>query len=249
MRYLVIFLLLAGVLPAQSGYEIAKMVDERLAPRDLTNKTNMVLTNSRGKTRTHTMISKSMDGNKKQIIWFLEPKDDKGVAFLKIEHDDRDDEMRMWLPAFKKVRRISSKKKGDAFMGSDLSYEDLSSRELNENEYNRMEDEPVNGIDCYVLEIIPKKEATSSYTKHGSWIAKSTLTALKEHSFGKRGTLQKEKEFRYGQVGEYQVINRVFVKDKQNQHSTEVLFSDIKVDTGMDENLFHEKNLKRLPRE
>lgn len=249
MRYLIIFILLTGVLLAQSGYEIAKMVDERPAPKDLTNTTKMILTNSRGKTRTHTMISKSMDGNKKQIIWFLEPKDDKGVAFLKIEHDDRDDEMRMWLPAFKKVRRISSKKKGDAFMGSDLSYEDLSSRELNENEYNRMEDEPVNGIDCYVLEIIPKKEAKSSYTKHVSWIAKSTLTALKEHSFGKRGTLQKEKEFRYGQVGEYQVINRVFVKDKQNQHSTEVLFSDIKVDTGMDENLFHEKNLKRLPRD
>ena len=144
MRYLIIFILLIGVLLAQSGYEIAKMVDERLAPKDLSNTTTMILTNSRRKTRTHTMISKSMDGNKKQIIWFLEPKDDKGVAFLKIEHDDRDDEMRMWLPAFKKVRRISSKKKGDAFMGSDLSYEDLSSRGLNENDYNRMEDESVN---------------------------------------------------------------------------------------------------------
>ena len=241
--------MLTGVLPAQSGYEIAKMVDERLAPRDLTNTTNMILTNSRGKTRTHTMISKSMDGNKKQIIWFLEPKDDKGVAFLKIEHDDKVDEMRMWLPAFKKVRRISSKKKGDAFMGSDLSYEDLSSRELNENDYNRMEDEPVNGIDCYVLEIIPKKEAKSSYTKHVSWIDMSTLTTVKENSFDKRGKLHKTKEFRYGQMGDYQVINRVFVRDTQNQHSTEVMFSDIEVDSGIDENLFHEKNLKRLPRD
>jgi len=249
MRYLIIFILLIGVLLAQSGYEIAKMVDERLAPKDLSNTTTMILTNSRGKTRTHTMISKSMDGNKKQIIWFLEPKDDKGVAFLKIEHDDKDDEMRMWLPAFKKVRRISSKKKGDAFMGSDLSYEDLSSRELNDNDYNRLEDEPVNGIDCYVLEIIPKKEAKSSYIKHVSWINKSTLTAVKENSFDKRGKLHKEKEFRYGQMGDYQVINRVFVRDTQNQHSTEVMFSDIKVDSGMDGNLFHEKNLKRLPRD
>ena len=48
-------------------------------------------------------------------------RDDRGVAFLKIEHDNKDDEMQMWLPAFKKVRRISAKKKGDAFMGSDLS--------------------------------------------------------------------------------------------------------------------------------
>jgi hypothetical protein len=50
-------------------------------------------------------------------------------------------------------------------------------------------------------------------------------------------------------MGDYQVINRVFVRDTQNQHSTEVMFSDIKVDSGMDENLFHEKNLKRLPRD
>jgi hypothetical protein len=102
------------------------MVDEKPTPEDMSNKTNMILTNSKGKSRTNTMASKSMDGNKKQIIWFLEPKDDKGVAFLKIEHDDKDDEMRMWLPAFKKVRRISAKKKGDSFMGSDLSYEDMS---------------------------------------------------------------------------------------------------------------------------
>ena len=47
------------------------------------------------------MVSRSMDNNQKQIIWFLEPKDDRGVAFLKIEHDNKDDEMQMWLPAFK----------------------------------------------------------------------------------------------------------------------------------------------------
>ena len=91
---------------AQSGIEIAKMVDLRKIPKDQSNITKMVLTNSKGKQRTNIVRSKSMDGNKKQIMWFMEPKDDKGVAFLKIENDGKDDEMRMWLPAFKKVRRI-----------------------------------------------------------------------------------------------------------------------------------------------
>jgi len=170
MKKLILLTFLISALVGQTGFEIAKMVDEKPSPVDMSNKTSMILTNKKGKTRTNAMMSKSMDGNKKQIIWFLEPKDDKGVAFLKIEHDDKDDEMRMWLPAFKKVRRISSKKKGDAFMGSDLSYEDLSSRDLNENEYNRLDDETVDGRDCYVLEILPKKEAKSSYSKHISWI-------------------------------------------------------------------------------
>ena len=127
-----------------TGIEIARMFDAKKTPRDMSNVSNMILTNSKGKSRVNKMVSRSLDGNKKQIIWFLEPKDDKGVDFLKIDHDDSDDEMRLGLPAFKKVRRISSKIKADAFMGSDLSYEDLSSRDLNENEYNRMEDEQVN---------------------------------------------------------------------------------------------------------
>ena len=104
------------VLYGQSGNDIAKMMDERKQPKDMTSKTTMVLTNSKGKTRTSIIFSQLVDGGNKQILWFLAPADDKGVAFLKIEHNDKDDEMRMWLPAFNKIRRISSKKKGDSFM-------------------------------------------------------------------------------------------------------------------------------------
>ena len=232
---------------SQTGFEIAKMVDEKPSPMDMSSKTKMILTNKKGKSRSNAMMSKSVDGNKKQIIWFLEPKDDKGVAFLKIEHDNKDDEMRMWLPAFKKVRRISSKKKGDAFMGSDLSYEDLSSRDLDENQYNRLEDGTVNGKDCYVLEILPKAEAKSSYTKHISWIDKLTLMGVKEESYDKRGKLKKKKEYEFQNMKGYHVMKRVYVEDVQKNHSTEVTFSEIEVDSGIRENLFQEKNLKRLP--
>ena len=140
MRYLILHLIPVFIF-SQSGQEIANMISNRPSPKDMTNKTEMVLTNSKGKVRSHTMISKSKDGNKKQIMWFIDPKDDRGIAFLKIEHDSKDDEMRMWLPAFKRVRRISSKKRGDSFMGSDLNYEDLSSRELKNNEEARGADD------------------------------------------------------------------------------------------------------------
>lgn len=246
MRKLLSFIFIS-ISFSQSGLEIAKMVDEKPTPKDLSNKTKMVLTNAKGKSRINAMVSKSVDGNKKQIIWFMEPKDDKGVAFLKIEHDDKDDEMRMWLPAFKKVRRISAKKKGDSFMGSDLSYEDLSSRDLDENEYNRLENEEVNGENCYVLEIIPKKEAESSYSKHISWIAIEGLYGVKEESFDKRGELKKKKNFTFEKMKKYYVLKQVFVEDVQKEHTTEVTFSEIIVDSGLEEKLFQEKNLKRIP--
>ena len=247
MKYFSI-ILLNYILHAQSGFDIAKMMDDKLIPKDLSNKTTMLLTNSKNKIRESSMISKSIDGNKKQIIWFLNPKDDRGVSFLKIEHEDKNDEMRMWLPAFKKVRRISSKKKGDAFMGSDLSYEDLSSRNLNEHDYNRLEDTLIDGKGYYVLEVIPKKEVESSYSKHISWIQKETLSVLKEKSFDNKGILKKEKDFEYQKIESYYIVSRVFVKDVQSNHSTEITFSDILIDSGIESNLFHEKNLKRIPR-
>jgi len=249
MNKILITLTFLSAIYSQTGLEIAKMVDEKPSPNDMSNETKMVLTNKNGKTRSLSMISRSMDGNKKQIIWFLEPKDEKGVAFLKIEHDGKDDEMRMWLPAFKKVRRISSKKKGDAFMGSDLSYEDLSNRELDDNDYNRLDDETVNGKSCYVIEIVPRKTVKSSYKKHISWIEKSTLMGVKEESYDKRGVLKKEKEFEFQEMKGYHVMKRVYVKDVQKNHSTEVTFSSVTVDSGINEKLFQEKNLKRIPRD
>src|SRR5210317_2177758 len=114
-KYIVLTILFMGYLFGQTGYEIAKAADERENPKDVTTDLTMLLTNKKGRTRTSTLHSVSMDNAEKQIIWFLAPADDKGVAFLKIEHEDADDEMRLWLPAFNKVRRISSKKKADSF--------------------------------------------------------------------------------------------------------------------------------------
>jgi len=242
-----IFLLLPKLFFAQSGFDIAKMVDNRSSPSSLISYVKMKLENSKGKIREHTMISKSIDRNKKQIIWFLEPKDDRGIAFLKIEHDGKDDEMRMWLPAFKKIRRISAKKKGDSFMGSDLSYEDLSNRGLESSEYRRLEDETISGINCYVIESIPKTNVQSSYLRHISWIDKNKFTLVKEHSFDKNGILEKKKEFNYIKIEDYYIIEEVFVSNILKQHTTMILFSDIKVDSELSTNFFHEKNLKRLP--
>ena len=245
----IILMLFPILVFSQSGRDIAEMIENRPAPDDLINQTVMILTNSKGKTRTHKMISKSKNGSEKQIIWFMEPKDDRGIAFLKIEHEDRDDEMRMWLPAFKKVRRISSKKKSDSFMGSDLSFEDLSNRRLNSNDYKRLEDAKWLGRDCYVLETVPKKESKSNYVRHVSWIDKNHINILKEQSFNKKNKLEKEKHFSYETRGKYQLIKKVNVENLIKKHATEITFSDIIINSGISDKLFNDISLRRLPTE
>ena len=89
------------------------------------------------------------------LIWFLEPRDDYGIAFLKIEKKGEADFMNMWLPGFKKFRRISSQKKSDSFMGSDLSYEDMTNRDIEEYEFSLLNDKALCNDDteeiCYLL--------------------------------------------------------------------------------------------------
>jgi len=237
-----------SIIYAQNGLEIATMVDNRVVPKDIISRTTMLLTNRKGKTRTSTILSKSSNNGSKQILWFLAPLDDKGVAFLKIEHDNKSDEMRMWLPAFKKVRRISSSKKGDSFMGSDLSYEDMTSRSLEENRYKRLEDETLDGKDCFVLEVLPNEDIKSTYSKHITWIVKESLIAVQEESYDLGGGLRKKKKFFFDSISDYHVINKIFVEDVQKSHTTTLTMEDIKVDSGLDHSLFQEKNLKRLPR-
>ena len=248
MKYLITSLFLITTIFAQTGLEIAQQIDAKKKPKDMTSKTSMVMTNAKGKTRTNTMFSKTMDDSKKQIIWFLSPADDKGVAFLKIEHDNKDDEMRMWLPAFKKVRRISSKRKGDSFMGSDLSYEDMTNRNTDENIYTRLDDESIDGVLCYVLEIVPNAAQKSTYSKHVTWVDQNTLNLVKENSFDQKGQLKKAKTFQFQQVKDYYVMAEIFVKDVQKNHTTSVLIKEIQLDTGINNNLFQEKNLKRIPK-
>ena len=242
------FLLLIGWIFALTGDELAQQMDNRKTPIDSKVDLQMTLTNKKGKTRTCSLRSINKDDGAKQIIWFLAPADDKGVSFLKIEHDDRDDEMRMWLPAFKEIRRISAKKRSDSFMGSDMSYEDLSSRQLDEFKFSLIGQEVYEGISCHLLESKPKEHIRTEYSRHITWVDSTLFIPLKEESYDKSGKLLKEKYFSYTIIKEYQILTKVHVTNIQKNHSTTLNFDNIELDTGVADDLFHERYLKRLPK-
>ena len=232
---------------ALSGTELATLINDRESPKDMKSNMSMVLTNKNNKTRTSEIRSYSKDSNKKQILWFLAPADDKGVAYLKIEHEGKNDDMKLWLPNFKKIRRISSRKKSESFMGSDMSYEDMTSRNLDEYTYSITGSEILNDRDCYILESTPNGIKTE-YSMHKSWITKDTYLTLKEESFDKNGDLLKNKSIVYQKIKTYNIMKELHVKNVQRNHQTALKFDNIEVDSGIEDNLFHEKNLKRMPK-
>jgi outer membrane lipoprotein-sorting protein len=228
------------------GYDIARMMDEREEPNDMVADMTIILTSRTGSSRTLTVHS-VRKGDDKQIVWFLSPADNRGVAFLKIEHEDRDDEMRMWLPAFRKMRRISSSKKGESFMGSDLTYEDMTSRVLDDYTYEIKGEEIYEGDQVWLLESIPKPELRSSYSRIVSWVRQSDAISLKGEYYDRAGSLLKVRTVEMKEVKGYTLLRRMFVRNVQKEHTTELVFDNIEVDTGVKDSLFHERNLRKLP--
>ena len=231
-----------------TGDELVQKMEDRITPKDSKVDMIMTLTNKKGKSRSSSLRSITKDDGAKQIIWFLSPADDKGVSFLKIEHDEKDDEMRMWLPAFKKIRRISAKKRSDSFMGSDMSYEDMSTRQLDEFNFKIMGNERFQDVSCYLLESKPKEHIRTEYSRHITWVDSTLFIPLKEESYDKSGKLLKEKVFSYRVINKYQILMEVKVTNIQKNHSTTLKFENIELDRGVENSFFHERYLKRLPK-
>ena len=144
---LLLSVILFNVLFSMTGLELATLVDSRLKPLDIKSKNTMKLIDGDKIKKTYELITKSKDNSKKQMIWFLQPAKNKGTAFLKIEHEDQDDLMTMWLPGFRSDKRIRTSEKSDSFMGSDLSFEDLTNRDINDYKYTLV-DENALCTDC-----------------------------------------------------------------------------------------------------
>ena len=70
------------------------------------------------------------------------------TGFLTYDYDDpvRDDDQWLYLPALKKTKRIATGDKSGSFMGSDFSYADLTSRELDRYDFRLMKQAEVNGV-------------------------------------------------------------------------------------------------------
>jgi hypothetical protein len=61
----------------------------------------------------------------RRLVNFLSPADVRGTKTLLIEHSAADDDIWIYLPAMKKVRRLVASNKKDSFAGTDFSYGDV----------------------------------------------------------------------------------------------------------------------------
>jgi len=185
------------------------------------------------------------DGDKSLTI-FDSPGDVKGTVFLSYTHALEPDDQWLYLPALKRVRRISSNNKSGPFLGSEFAFEDLTSFEIPKYTYKYLRDEVLDGIDCFVVELYPQYQH-SGYTRQISWIDMKRYIPMKVEYYDRKNALLKTLENKgYRQyLDQYWRADEMLMTNHQNGKSTSLLLESVQFRTGLTDRDFDQNSLKR----
>jgi outer membrane lipoprotein-sorting protein len=233
----------------ESGRDIMLKIDNRHNGNDRSMKMTMTLINKKGKKRVREMVLYSKDYGKdsKSLFYFEKPADVKGTGFLSWSYDnpDKDDDSWLYLPSLKRSRRISGASKNDSFMGSDMSYDDMGNRSVDEDNHRLLKEEEVDGFACWVIESTPK-DKKHQYSKMIQWYRKDALLNVKGEFYDKKGVLLKTlKQSDIRKVNGIWVSHKTVVENVQHKHKTELDMSEVTFDTGLKDNMFKVATLER----
>jgi len=247
-------LVLANSAHSQSSQEKGLAIAKEIKARDLgwgNSQSEMIMTlrTKKGNEIIRQMRSKTLevenDGDKGLTI-FDTPLDVKGTSFLSFSHTLKPDDQWIYLPALKRVKRISSRNKSGPFLSSEFAFEDLSSFEVEKFEYNYLNDEVINGQDMFVVEMRPT-DKHSGYTRVVAWIDKEHYRSHKLDFYDRRDThlktltisdykLYKEKYWR---------ASRQSMVNHKTGKSTDIEIKNLTFDVGLSDADFNENRLQR----
>ncbi len=237
--------------PQEQGLAIAMEADARdIGFIDSSANMKMTLRNRAGKESIRNVRVKTLevsgDGDKSLSI-FDEPADVKGTASLTWSHSDKPDEQWLYLPALKRVKRISSKNKSGPFMGSEFAFEDIGSQEVDKYTYQYLRDEQLDGVDTFVLDRFPV-DKNSGYTRQTVWMEKDRYIALKVDYYDRKNSLLKTltaSDFQL-YVDKYWRASTLEMINHQSGKSTRLDFEGYQFKTGLKDSDFQKNALKRL---
>ncbi len=235
---------------AEQGLAIATEADRRdTGWHDLRAELTMLLRNRQGEESLRHMRTQSLevegDGDKTMII-FDQPLDVEGTALLTFSHKTEADDQWLYLPALKRVKRISSRNKSGPFMGSEFAYEDLASQEIEKYTYRYVKDDTLDGQPMFLIERDPVDE-NSGYRRQLVWIDKAEYRPIKIEYYDRKDSLLKTLVFRdYSQyLDRYWRAREMYMENHQTGKSTLLTWLRYEFRVGLEDGDFTTNSLKR----
>lgn len=236
--------------PEEQGFAIATESDRRdQGWRDSTSELTMVLRNSHGEESVRSLrfrtLEVSDDGDKLMMI-FDRPADVNGTVLLTYSHKTTSDDQWLFLPALKRVKRISSSNKSGPFIGSEFAYEDLASQEVEKYTYRYLRDEASGDVDCFVVERQPV-DPKSGYGRQHVWIDKEEYRTRKVEYYDRKGEHLKTLNLHHYRqyLDRYWRAHEMDMENHQTGKSTQLSFKGFQFQTGLSERDFDRNSLKR----
>lgn len=238
--------------PVARGLAIAQENDRRdRGWSDAKADMKMVLTNASGETSERLlrfmMLERPEAGSGNwSLMTFDKPRDIEGTALLTHSSLKDADDQWLYLPAVKRVKRISSSNKAGAFVGSEFAFEDFSTQQVEKFSYTWIKDEPCGTLTCHVIERVPTYEA-SGYTREIVWIDTADYQFRKIDYYDRKNTLIKTLT-----LSEYKLYENKFWRplaldmvNHENNKATKLVWTAYEFHTGLNKADFTPAALER----
>jgi len=206
-------------------------------------KAKMILVDANGKTEERETIMYTKDEGDdvlSLIVRFLSPAEVKNVTLLSLEDGDK---IYLYMPAFRKVRRIAGSERNENFMGTDFTYDDLGGSYSREDYQSTLIDET---DEIYLLELIPRKE-DSNYSKLIMEVDKEKFYFRKIEFYDLEGNLWKVIEI--PQIKEEEdgsiTIMKMEMTDLKEEHQTIIEMEEIEKNVDLPDNFFSLRTIQR----
>ena len=209
----------------------------------------LVMRDRRGSERSRHFesASKLIEDRMHAIGRLVRPEYLRGFTILQIEADDRGHDAFVYMPSLKNVRRVTTSQRGDAFFGTDVTYEDLERRHVEDYEVTGSAEDTLAGEPVWRIDVVPLRDST--YDSAQFTIAHSDYTILASRYF-RRGQTEPYRLLtvsRTGMVeGEGHVLpTRMKVENLRKGTSTEVTFKDLRINPTIDDRIFSIRTLEQ----
>jgi len=213
-------------------------------------KVTMTITDKQGRSRSRdfTILRRDdgdTDGDQKFYVYFRGPADVAKTVFMVWKKAEGDDDRWMYLPALDLVKRIAASDERTSFVGSHFFYEDVSGRSPEEDVHELTEETE----HYYVLKSTPKDARAVEFDHYVVYIHKVTHLPVQIQYFDDQGRNYRTYDaLKVETVGGFPTVTAARMTDTRIGGSTEMTYSGVTYDKGLDEKIFTERYLRNPPR-
>ena len=230
-----------------TGEEIINKVNELMNQDTVQAKVKMTITTSSDNERIFIYDSYSKNKGEKNLLRYIEPKRTKGQAILMLNYAD---DIWMYFPRTKRIRKLATHAKSQKMEGSDFSYEDTGASDAFIKDFNskKLGSEKKEGYDCYKIEMLRKEGSEAGYSRLIMWIIKDNFypVVIDYYDSDNPKLLNKTLiQYNIKEIDGIPTATKMVMYNKQENSQTSIEMLEIKYNIELNDSLFTERNLKK----